>query len=269
MVLKITESYFLSEILSSEKYLNSSLIGKIDLLNHVRTSRAWFGWGHNTIKKVIEDQPSKKIQYKNLNWKTYKSLDVTLYRDTSGNYIIEYPINQSDSAFADRDNLSGPLFSIGTDGGGTVKRTIEKFCSYPTTGYHSTENTKFIRYLRSIYNESWLDLKRKVVADLKKSIDNDSIAEYLDSKKADRTVAIMKMAKSINNLLSSVEAYKQSIPNVLNEKEADNLLKTVERYFYTLRLDHNRINWNSINPKKKIPGGKKVMKVLQDIEEKA
>ena len=79
----------------------------------------------------------------------------------------------------------------------------------------------------------------------------------------------MKMAKSINNLLSSVEAYKQSIPNVLNEKEADNLLKTVERYFYTLRLNHNRVNWNSINPKKKIPGGKKVMKVLQDIEEKA
>jgi len=264
MALKINESIFLNEILASEKYQNSSLIGRIDILNHVRTSRAFYGWGHVFIKKIIEDAPSKRIDFLNLHWKQHSSLDISLFKDTLGNYIIEYPTESG--SVTDPENISGACSPLGS-GPLRICRKIENFSNFTNRGFQNNENLKFFRYLRAMYNEAWLELKRNVVKELKKSVDRNSITEYYDAKKADKTVAIMAMAKSINSLLNSIEGYRDSMAGASAES-AHNAFTAIEKNFFTFRAEHNRIDWNALHPRKRIPGGKKVLEALLELEEK-
>lgn len=270
MTFKLTESVYLNELMTSERYVNSSLLDKIDFLNRARSSRRFWSYGPKWISKIIDDQPSKKVVYQGLVWKGRECPDIIIYNDSRGENMIQYP---TDTELSSPDNTDGPVLVFEPGGKTIVTRSITRFNEHGTLSgrvnpYQGTEHNKFLRYLKSIYEWGWLELKRTKVAELKNQIDNSSIDEYRATRKVNRTLAIMKLAGASADLFSSVETYRKSIENVASEKEADHLFSKIEQAFNKLRVDHCCTRWYDIDIKKRLPGGKKALLALEKSKEK-
>jgi len=270
MAFNLTESVYLNELMTSERYVNSSLLDKIDFLNRARSSRRFWSYGPKWISKIIDDQPSKKVVYQGLVWKGRECPDIIIYNDSRGENMIQYP---TDTELSSPDNTDGPVLVFEPGGKTIVTRSITRFNEHGTLSgrvnpYQGTEHNKFLRYLKSVYEWGWLELKRTKVAELKNQIDNSSIDEYRATRKVNRTLAIMKLAGASADLFSSVETYRKSIENVASEKEADHLFSKIEQAFAKLRVDHCCTRWYDIDIKKRLPGGKKALLALEKSKEK-
>lgn len=266
MTFNITESLYLNELMTSERYINSSLLDKIDFLNRARSSKRFWSYGINWFSKIIEDQPSKKIAFQGLIWKGKTCADILLYKDTRGEYMIQYPTN---TELSSPDNTDGPVLVFEPEGKTIVNRHLSRFnehgqSSHRSNMYQNTEHNKFLRYLKSVYEWGWLELKRTKVDELKKSIDKTSVEEYRAARRANRTVAVMKLGQISANLFAAVETYRKSIPNISSGKEAEQLLSQIEKAFYSLRSEQARIRWIDIEHKKRLPGGKKSLQASEE-----
>lgn len=260
MTLKITESNYLNELMSSERFLNSSLLDKIDFLNRARASKKFWSYGLNWVTKIIDDQPTRSVRYPNIRWKDKTCSNILLYKDvTTSEYMIQYPTDTEVAI----NNSDGPVVGFDPNGKYRVSRSITRFLEYNSSSpryspyaMNTSEHTKFLRYLKSVYENSWLNLKREKVAELKKLINSETINEYYDSRKAIKTVAIMKLAQASSNLFSSVESYRHSIQNIATAAEAEQLFSQLEKSFFAFRTEHYRTRWSDMEIKKRLPGGK-------------
>ncbi len=261
MTFKINESLYLNDLLNTERFINSSLLEKIDFLNRSRSSRKFWSYNINGILKIIEDQPTKKITFIGLIWQGKECHDISLFKSHNGDYMIEYHTNTEifDSY------ISVPNF----EPGGRYKTTINisKFIENGSKFHSQTnEHIKLLRYLKSIYEFAWLNLKREKVAELKKQIDKSSANEYIASRNAKKTVAIMKLMQETLNISNTVETYNNSIKIANSTAEADKYFKNIEQAFHKLRSEHYRINWNDIEIKERLPGGKLALKAKESSE---
>ena len=269
MAFKLTESVYLNELMTSERYVNSSLLDKIDFLNRARSSKRFWSYGVNWISKIIEDQPSKRVIFEGLIWKGKNCSSIILYKDSRGENMIQY---STDAELTSPDNTDGPVFTFEPGGKTIISRSLVRFNEYGQSAhrfnqYQNTEHNKFLRYLKSVYEFGWLELKRTKVTELKKSIDKVSVEEYRAARKANRTVAVMKLAQASASLFASVETYRKSIQDISSGKEAEQLLNQIERAFYNLRLEQHHTRWNDIEHKKRLPGGKKAIQASEESKE--
>lgn len=271
MAIRLTESIYLNELMASERYLNSSLLDKIDFLNRARASKKFWTYRNDWVSKIIDDQPSKRIEYHGLTWRGKDSPSIVLFKNLStGENCIQYT---TDADLPENDNIDGPILTFEPGGKNIINRSIARFAEHGSVstryGYalNQSDHTKFLRYIKSIYEWDWLSLKRQKVAELKKQIDKSSVEEYRAARKANKTVAVMKLAQASSNLFSAVQSYINSIEDVQSGSEADKLLTEIDRTFYALRLEHSRTRWNDIEIKKRLPGGKKATELLKDTKE--
>lgn len=266
MTFKLTESVYLNELMTSERYVNSSLLDKIDFLNRARSSKRFWSYGINWISKIVDDQPSKRIEFEGLLWKGRDCPNIVLFRDTRGEYMIQY---STDTVLSSPDNTDGPVLIFEPGGKTIVSRNLARFnehgqSSHRLNHFQNNEHNKFLRYLKSVYEFGWLELKRTKVAELKKSIDKVSVEEYRAARRANRTVAVMKLGQASANLFAAVETYRKSIENISSGKEAEQLLNQIQKAFYNLRLEQCRTRWNDIEHKKRLPGGKKTLQASEE-----
>jgi hypothetical protein len=122
---------------------------------------------------------------------------------------------------------------------------------------------KLLKILKQQYANAWLKLKHRKVAELKKSLDVDSINDYVAARKAEKTQAIMDIAMAISSLTAKLETFRNRIGNISSAMEAKKLFSEAENTFYTLRNVHNR-NLRRLNDKTRIPGGAKTKKVIEN-----
>ena len=267
-VFTINSSRLLDNILSEDKFTSKTALEQIEYLNKFRSRRGLYRWGRNSIMdSVVDDQPGKTVTFNSIRWKGQPCNPIT-FRYVGGEieYIIRYPVQHL--SVLDPANFSGPIFDFMPDGDAYIERGVKRFLRH---GVHSQwgsndEHDKLYRYLFKQYENAWLDLKRRKVAELKASLDSDSVNEFVAAKRAQHTQAVMDIAMQVAALTAKLETYRNRIGNVTSAREAEEMFTEVDNAFRNFNYTQER-NTKRLNKNVKLPGGKRVKQIAENKEE--
>lgn len=264
-VFTISSSRLLDSICSEEKFTSKTGLEQIEYLNKYRSRRGLYRWGRSSIMEaVIDDQPGKTVTFNHIRWKGQPCNPIT-FRYVGGDieYSIRYPVQSRHGL--DPDSINGVIYDFIPNGDAYIERGIKRFLRH---GVHSQwgsndEHDKLFRYLFKQYENAWLDLKRRKVAEIKATLDSDSVNEFVAAKRAQHTQAIMDIAMSVGNLTAKLETYRNRIGSVNTAYEAEKMFEEVEMAFRNFNYIQDR-NQKRLNKNVRLPGGKNVKKLAEN-----
>jgi hypothetical protein len=267
-VFTIDSSRLLDSILSEEKFTSKTNLEQIEYLNKYRSRRGLYRWGRNSIMdSVVDDQPGKTVTFNHIRWKGQPCNPITFRYVGAGDieYSIRYPVQHAD---ADPANVSGPIFDFMPDGDAYIERGVKAFLRHGVRSQWGSndEHDKLFRYLFKQYENAWLDLKRRKVAEIKATLDTDSVNDFIAAKRAQHTQAIMDIAMSVGVLTGKLETYRSRIGSVTTQGEAEKMFQEVESAFRHFNYTQER-NTRRLNKNVRLPGGKNVKKLIDNGEE--
>lgn len=261
-IFKIDNSNLLERICSEEKFTSKTTLEQIEYLNKFRSRRGLYRWGGNSIMdNLIDDQPGRTLTFENIKWANHTISSVTFrYVNSNVGHVIRYPINSSTNSF----NHDDPVIAFAPNGMAYAERSVRNFLRYNVTNTwgSNTDHDKLYRYLYKQYENAWLDLKRRRVAELKATLDSDSVNEFVMAKRAQHTQAIMDIAMSVASLTAKLETYRNRIGNVHTAHEAEKMFDEVHNDFQNFTYVQSR-NQKRLNSDVRIPGGKKVKEIAK------
>ena len=261
-IFKIDNSNLLERICSEEKFTSKTTLEQIEYLNKFRSRRGLYRWGGNSIMDhLIDDQPGRTLTFENIKWANHTISSVTFrYVNSNIGHVIRYPVNSSINSF----NHDDPVMAFAPNGIAYAERPVRNFLRYNVTNTwgSNTDHDKFFRYLYKQYENAWLDLKRRRVAELKATLDSDSVNEFVMAKRAQHTQAIMDIAMSVASLTAKLETYRNRIGNVHTAHEAEKMFDEVHNDFQNFTYVQSR-NQKRLNSDVRIPGGKKVKEIAK------
>ena len=261
-IFKIDNSNLLERICSEEKFTSKTTLEQIEYLNKFRSRRGLYRWGGNSIMDhLIDDQAGRTLTFENIKWGNHTINSVTFrYVNSNVGHVIRYPINSSTKSF----NHDDPVIAFAPNGMAYAERPVRNFLRYNVTNTwgSNTEHDKLYRYLYKQYENAWLDLKRRRVAELKATLDSDSVNEFVMAKRAQHTQAIMDIAMQVGNLTAKLETYRNRIGSVHTAYEAEKMFEEVNIAFQNFNYTQER-NQKRLNSDVRIPGGKKVKEIAK------
>jgi len=261
-IFKIDNSNLLERICSEEKFTSKTTLEQIEYLNKFRSRRGLYRWGGNSIMdNLIDDQAGRTLTFENIKWGNHTINSVTFrYVNSNVGHVIRYPINSSTNSF----NHDDPVIAFAPNGMAYAERSVRNFLRYNVTNTwgSNTDHDKLYRYLYKQYENAWLDLKRRRVAELKATLDSDSVNEFVMAKRAQHTQAIMDIAMSVASLTAKLETYRNRIGNVHTAHEAEKMFDEVHNDFQNFTYVQSR-NQKRLNSDVRIPGGKKVKEIAK------
>lgn len=261
-IFKIDNSNLLERICSEEKFTSKTTLEQIEYLNKFRSRRGLYRWGGNSIMDhLIDDQPGRTLTFENIKWANHTISSVTFrYVNSNIGHVIRYPVNSSTNSF----NHDDPVIAFAPNGMAYAERPVRNFLRYNVTNTwgSNTDHDKFFRYLYKQYENAWLDLKRRRVAELKATLDSDSVNEFVMAKRAQHTQAIMDIAMQVGNLTAKLETYRNRIGSVHTAYEAEKMFEEVNIAFQNFNYTQER-NQKRLNSDVRIPGGKKVKEIAK------
>jgi hypothetical protein len=261
-IFKIDNSNLLERICSEEKFTSKTTLEQIEYLNKFRSRRGLYRWGGNSIMdNLIDDQAGRTLTFENIKWGNHTINSVTFrYVNSNVGHVIRYPINSSTNSF----NHDDPVMAFAPNGMAYAERPVRNFLRYNVTNTwgSNTDHDKLYRYLYKQYENAWLDLKRRRVAELKATLDSDSVNEFVMAKRAQHTQAIMDIAMSVASLTAKLETYRNRIGSVHTAYEAEKMFEEVNIAFQNFNYTQER-NQKRLNSDVRIPGGKKVKEIAK------
>lgn len=269
-VFTINSSRLLDSICSEEKFTSKTTLEQVEYLNKYRIRRGLYRWGRNSIMdSVVDDQPGKTVTFNSIRWKGQPCNPIT-FRWVGGDieYTIRYPVLSFTAGNRlDPDNFSGPIFDFVPNGDAYVERSVKGFIRHGVKSQWGSndEHDKLFRYLFKQYENAWLDLKRRKVAELKATLDTDSVNDFIAAKRAQHTQAIMDIAMAVGALTGKLETYRNRIGSVTTAYEAEKMFNEVEMAFRNFNYVQDR-NTKRLNKKVRLPGGKNVKKLVSGEE---
>lgn len=271
-VFSITSSKLLDTICSEDKFTSKTTLEQIEFLNKFRSRRGLYRWGATSIlDNIIEDQPERTITFNHIKWQGLPCKPITCRYVGGGDvsYSIRYPVTSATtSPYVDADNLKGIIHDFAPNGDIYIERDIKAFLRHgvKSSWGSNAEHDKLFRYLFKQYENAWLDLKRRKVAEIKSTLDTDSVNEFIAAKRAQHTQAIMDIAMTVGALTAKLETYRNRIGSVTTASEAIKMFNEVESSFRHFSFTQDR-NTKRLNKKVKLPGGKNVKKLAGNGEE--
>lgn len=273
-VFKIDHSNLLDKICSEVKFTEKTILDQIEYLNKFRlhSRRGLYRWGGNSIMdNIIDDQPGRTINFVNIKWDNHTVAVYTVssitfrYVNSEVGYVIRYPINASRNSL----DHNGPVMAFVPNGNAYAERPVRNFLRYNVANAwdSNADHDKIFRYLYKQYENAWLDLKRRKVAELKASLDSDSVNEFVAAKRAQHTQAVMDIAMAVGALTGKLETYRNRIGNVTSASEAEKMFEEVENAFRNFSYTQKR-NTKRLNKNVKLPGGKRVKQIAENKVEK-
>lgn len=271
-VYSINSSDLLNFICSEDKFTSKTALEQIEYLNKYRSRRGLYRWGSTSIlDNIINDQPGKTVTFNPIRWQGQPCNPITCRYVGSGD--IAYTIRYSVLSFTagnrlDPDNFNGPIFDFVPNGDAYIERDIKAFLRHgvKTSWGSNAEHDKLLRYLFKQYENAWLDLKRRKVAEIKATLDTDSVNDFIAAKRAQHTQAIMDIAMAVGVLTGKLETYRSRIGSVTAQYEAEKMFQEVESAFRHFNYTQQR-NTRRLNKKVRLPGGKNVKKLVDNGEE--
>lgn len=266
-VFTINSSRLLDSILSEEKFTSKTTLEQIEYLNKYRSRRGLYRWGRNSIMdNVIDDQPGKTVTFNPIRWKGQPCNPIT-FRYVGGDiqYSIRYPVQSRPGL--DPDSINGVIYDFIPNGDAYIERGVKAFIRHNVRSQWGSndEHDKLFRYLFKQYENAWLDLKRRKVAELKATLDTDSVNDFIAAKRAQHTQAIMDIAMAVGALTGKLETYRSRIGSVTTAYEAEKMFNEVEMAFRNFNYVQDR-NTKRLNKKVRLPGGKNVKKLASGEE---
>lgn len=265
-VFKIDHSNLLDKICSEVKFTEKTTLEQIEYLNKFRSRRGLYRWGGNSIMdNVIDDQPGRTINFVNIKWGNYTVSSITFrYVNSEVGHVIRYPINASMNSL----DHNSPVMAFVPNGNAYAERPVRNFLRYNVANAwgSNADHDKIFRYLYKQYENAWLDLKRRKVAELKASLDSDSVNEFVAAKRAQHTQAVMDIAMQVAALTAKLETYRNRIGNVTSAREAEEMFTEVDNAFRNFNYTQER-NTKRLNKNVKLPGGKRVKQIAENKEE--
>lgn len=265
-VFKIDHSNLLDKICSEVKFTEKTILEQIEYLNKFRSRRGLYRWGGNSIMdNIIDDQPGRTLNFVNIKWGNHTVSSITFrYVNSEVGHVIRYPINASMNSL----DHNGPVMAFVPNGNAYAERPVRNFLRY-NVAYDwgsNADHDKIFRYLYKQYENAWLDLKRRKVAELKASLDSDSVNEFVAAKRAQHTQAVMDIAMQVAALTAKLETYRNRIGNVTSAREAEEMFTEVDDAFRDFNYTQER-NTKRLNKNVKLPGGKRVKQIAENKEE--
>lgn len=265
-VFKIDHSNLLDKICSEVKFTEKTTLEQIEYLNKFRSRRGLYRWGGNSIMdNIIDDQPGRTLNFVNIKWGNHTVSSITFrYVNSEVGHVIRYPINASMNSL----DHNSPVMAFVPNGNAYAERPVRNFLRYNVAQQwgSNAEHDKIFRYLYKQYENAWLDLKRRKVAELKASLDSDSVNEFVAAKRAQHTQAVMDIAMQVAALTAKLETYRNRIGNVTSAREAEEMFTEVDNAFRNFNYTQER-NTNRLNKNVKLPGGKRVKQIAENKEE--
>lgn len=265
-VFKIDHSNLLDKICSEVKFTEKTTLEQIEYLNKFRSRRGLYRWGGNSIMdNIIDDQPGRTINFVNIKWGNHTVSSITFrYVNSEVGHVIRYPINASMNSL----DHNGPVMAFVPNGNAYAERPVRNFLRYNVAQQwgSNADHDKIFRYLYKQYENAWLDLKRRKVAELKASLDSDSVNEFVAAKRAQHTQAVMDIAMQVAALTAKLETYRNRIGNVTSAREAEEMFTEVDNAFRNFNYTQER-NTKRLNKNVKLPGGKRVKQIAENKEE--
>ena len=265
-VFKIDHSNLLDKICSEVKFTEKTTLEQIEYLNKFRSRRGLYRWGGNSIMdNIIDDQPGRTINFVNIKWGNHTVSSITFrYVNSEVGHVIRYPINASMNSL----DHNGPVMAFVPNGNAYAERPVRNFLRYNVANAwgSNADHDKIFRYLYKQYEDAWLDLKRRKVAELKASLDSDSVNEFVAAKRAQHTQAVMDIAMQVAALTAKLETYRNRIGNVTSAREAEEMFTEVDNAFRNFNYTQER-NTKRLNKNVKLPGGKRVKQIAENKEE--
>lgn len=265
-VFKIDHSNLLDKICSEEKFTEKTILEQIEYLNKFRSRRGLYRWGGNSIMdNLIDDQPGRTLTFENIKWANQTVSSISFrYVNSDIGHVIRYPINYETNSL----NHNDPIPAFIANGRAYAERPVRNFLRYnvSNTWGSNADHDKLFRYLYKQYENAWLDLKRRKVAELKATIDSDSVNEFVAAKRAQHTQAVMDIAMAVGALTGKLETYRNRIGNVTSASEAEKMFEEVENAFRNFSYTQER-NTKRLNKNVKLPGGKRVKQIAENKEE--
>lgn len=267
--LYITSSKLLDQLCSSTKFTSKTTLDQIDFLNRYRSRRSFYRYGaYSIMDNIVEDQPNLTLTFDKLTWggKLCNPISFRFHSNDVG-FLIRYPVKDQGYTAADLNDISLSVIPWDPHGEQTAERPVREFMRYGVRSQWGSneEYNKLFMQMRGQYENAWLDLKRRKVAELKASLDSDSVNEFVAAKRAEHTQAIMDIAIAVGTLTAKLETYRNRIGSVNTAYEAEKMFSEVEMAFRSFNYVQER-NAKRLNKNVKIPGGKKV-KVLTEKKE--
>ena len=265
-VFKIDHSNLLDKICSEVKFTEKTTLEQIEYLNKFRSRRGLYRWGGNSIMdNIIDDQPGRTLNFVNIKWGNHTVSSVTFrYVNSEVGHVIRYPINASMNSL----DHNSPVMAFVPNGNAYAERPVRNFLRYNVANAwgSNADHDKIFRYLYKQYENAWLDLKRRKVAELKASLDSDSVNEFVAAKRAQHTQAVMDIAMQVAALTAKLETYRNRIGNVTSAREAEEMFTEVDNAFRNFNYTQER-NTKRLNKNVKLPGGKRVKQIAENKEE--
>jgi len=265
-VFKIDHSNLLDKICSEVKFTEKTTLEQIEYLNKFRSRRGLYRWGGNSIMdNIIDDQPGRTLNFVNIKWGNHTVSSITFrYVNSEVGHVIRYPINASMNSL----DHNGPVMAFVPNGNAYAERPVRNFLRYNVANAwgSNADHDKIFRYLYKQYENAWLDLKRRKVAELKASLDSDSVNEFVAAKRAQHTQAVMDIAMQVAALTAKLETYRNRIGNVTSAREAEEMFTEVDNAFRNFNYTQER-NTKRLNKNVKLPGGKRVKQIAENKEE--
>lgn len=263
----IDSSVILDNLFKEAKFANMSTLQKIEYLNKLRVKRRLYGYGQNMMDYMINDQPGRHITFNNFKDNAgIPSRPISLYWSFDYNdYLIEYPVLAAPAELLNDPNK--PVVPYEGQGQHIAIRRVHDFLRYGVgTSWGTNEAyARLFKRLRYQYESAWLNLKRRKVAELKATLDGDSVSEFIAAKRAEKTQAIMDIAMSVASLTAKLETYRNRIGSVTNVREAEKMFDEVHNQFQNLTYVQSR-NQKRLNTEVRIPGGARVKRLAETDE---
>lgn len=265
--LVINRSKSLDDHMNHQRFTEKTTLGKIEYLNKLRAKNRYYGYGQTIMDKLIEDQYDTSITFNHVvDHQGVPGRPLHFFWDANHRaYMIKYPVNAPESESLIDPNK--PVVAYAPNGDNYAIRRIADWLrfevknSWGNNEYHSG----IVKRLKFQYERAWLDLKRRKVAELKATLDGESVTDYVAQKRAEKTQAIMDIAMGISALNAKLETYRNRIGTVTSASEANQLFMEAENHFRALTYIHNH-NVKRLNDRTRIPGGARVKRLAENKE---
>ncbi len=265
--LSIDMSKNLDEHMKATRFTEKTTLGKIEYLNKLRAKNRYYGYGGSLMDNIIDDQYRAGITFNHVvDSQGIPGRPLHFFWDGNHQaYMIRYPVNAPESEFL--TNPDKPVVPYAPNGSSYAVRKIADWTRYDVKNSWGSNEQYYgvLKRLKHQYERAWLDLKRRKVAELKATLDGESVSDYVAQKRAEKTQAIMDIAMAISALSAKLETYRNRIGNVSTVSEANTLFGDAEAHFRALSYVHGR-NVRRLNDKTRIPGGARVKRLADNGE---
>lgn len=219
----LTKSKAISDLLKNGE--GSSKIELIEKIKRLTARRVFnlrynyqYGLDQNMAMNILQDQESSSYQvHVNQEWLTIEKSNAAQYNGKPGCILrVQHDINGKPLT----DDIILPPYSY------RHEATL-------------SGNLEWRKNIVNYYITAWNNLKKQTIADLRSSIDENSIEEWKAEKEAARTSAVVQMAMAAGKLKDELESYQKQIIDVQSmaaaEKLADRIDSSANSFLYLRR----------------------------------